>query len=49
MEYLKSPHILNLAAEFETWGNSISIEKKWNALTAVPHTSLEQCITQPTK
>jgi len=25
MEYLKSPHNLNLAAEFETWGNSIRI------------------------
>jgi len=27
MEYLKSPHNLNLAAEFETWGNSIRIKK----------------------
>jgi len=43
VEYLKSPYGLNLTAEFETWGNSISIKKKWNALTSVPDTSLEQC------
>jgi hypothetical protein len=28
MEYSKSPHRMNLKAEFGSWGNSISIFKK---------------------